>query len=383
MWRLGWWADLQGLTFDESSRSGWIHAMRPGTFTHPVYGKIEFTMERLKRFADGVTNRVRGIDLDIDYDHKQDPAHGGEAAGWIKAAQVRDDGLWVFVEWTEKAFSALKDKAYRYFSPEYRDEWTDPQGNKFQDVLFGGGITNRPYMKDLVPINLSELSFIPEPPAPNQEVEVDLKKLREILGLAADTPEAEVYKVFGERLQPIEPPKNDPPKNDPPKNDPPTPPVIQLSEELKQLAEKNPVVKSLLEAFEGQTRAHANMAKALREAEIGKQLSELDKSKLVITPAAKELIHDIAIELDEKQAEKFWQLMQHMHTSQSFLVELGERAGSGVKYGRDKSASQVFGERTSELVTKGMTYPDAVEQVAREDPKLYDEYRNENFSFKA
>lgn len=34
---------------------------------------------------------------------------------------------------------------------------------------------------------------------------------------------------------------------------------------------------------------------------------------------------------------------------------------------------------TSELVTKGLSYADAVEQVARENPTLYDQYREETF----
>lgn len=392
--RVGYWADLRGAQFDEDSFSGWVHAAAPGTYQHSVYGELDFTPERLQRFADSVNKRVRGIDIDIDFDHK---AKSGEAAGWVRSAQTRSDGLWLFVEWTKDAFTKIKDKAYRYFSPEFADEWTDPQGNKFKDVLFGGGITNRPFLKNLVPLNLSELTFTaPEPndpsngPAPKED-DVDLKKLREILGLAEDTPEEDVYKVFGERLQaqPPAPDPNNPPTPPAPTNQPPTPPAptpeprIQLSEELKQLADQNPVVKSLLDAFEAQTRRHAEDAQKLQEAEVGRRLSELDKSKLIITPAIKELIHGLAISLDEEQSKQFWDLMTHMHSSQSFLVELGERAGAGVKYGRDKSASTVFAEKTAEKVTAGMSYPDAVEQVAQEDPKLYDEYRNENFSFKA
>lgn len=394
--RVGYWADLREVQFDEVSLTGWVHAAAPGTYQHPVYGKLDFNPERLRRFADSVNNRVRGIDLNIDYDHE---AKTSDAAGWVKSAQARDDGLWLFVEWTKDAFQKIKDKAYRYFSPSFADEWTDPQGNKFKDVLFGGGITNRPFLKNLVPLNLSELTFTaPEPsngPAPKED-DVDLKKLREILGLAEDTPEEDVYKVFGERLQaqPPAPDPNNPPNPDPnnppaPTNQPPAPtppapePKIQLTEELKELAETNPVVKSLLEAFEAQTRRHAEDARRLQEAEVAKKLGELDKSKLIITPAIKELIHGLAISLDEEQSKQFWDLMTHMHSSQSFLVELGERAGAGVKYGRDKSASTIFAEKTAEKVTAGMSYPDAVEKVAQEDPKLYDEYRNENFSFKA
>jgi hypothetical protein len=352
--------------------------MSPGTYKHPLYGELDFSVERLQRFADSVNNRVRGTDLDIDYDHKRETS---EAAGWVKSAQMRSDGLWLFVEWTKSAYTKIKEKAYRYFSPEFDDEWTDAQGNKFKDVLFGGGITNRPFLKNLVPLNLSELDFAsPEPTSTRKDVEVDLKKLAELLGLPADTAEEDVYKTFGERLRANPAPPTPPaPTNDPPTPPAPPTPTIKLSDELKQLAEQNPVVKSLLEAFEAQTRRHAEDVQKLQEAEVGRRLGELDKSKLIITPAIKELIHSLAISLNEQQGKEFWDLMTHMHSSQSFLVELGERAGAGVKYGKDKSAKQIFADMTAELVTKGMTYPDAVEQLAKEDPELYDRYREETF----
>lgn len=400
-WKAGWWADLRTVQFNEATRTSWIHAMRPGTYEHAGYGKLEFTADRLQRFADSVVKRVRGIDPDVDYDHKMDMAMGGAAAGWVKGAQTRADGLWLLVEWTEKAFQQIKDKAYRYFSPEFAESWTDASGTTHHDVLTGGGITNRPFLKDLVPLNLSELTFnSPEPPTPptSQEDDVDMKKLRESLGLAEGTSDEDVWKKFTERqemlaklsenpqiialLTPTPPNPNDPPVTPPA---PPAPqPTIQLSEELKKLSEANPVVKSLLEAFEAQTRTHANMTQQLRESEVTTKLSELDKSKLVITPAAKDLIHDIAIQLtDNALSEKFWQLMHAMHTSQSFLVELGERTGTGVKFGRDKSAVQQFNEATAALVTGGMSYPDAIEQVARDNRDLYEQYRSESTSFRA
>jgi hypothetical protein len=39
-------------------------------YDHPIHGKIKFTTERLHTFAQNVKNKVRGTDLDIDYDHK-------------------------------------------------------------------------------------------------------------------------------------------------------------------------------------------------------------------------------------------------------------------------------------------------------------------------
>src|SRR4029077_1534061 len=90
---------------------------------------------------------------------------------------------------------------WRYFSADFTDVWTDPQGVEHQDVLFGGGLTNRPYMKNLLPVNLSELLPEGPPKVTPPEVQVDLKKLRELLGLpeaaAEDATVAKLTEVLG------------------------------------------------------------------------------------------------------------------------------------------------------------------------------------------
>jgi phage I-like protein len=136
----------------------WLHTMNFGTYQHPKWGSIEFNAERLQRFAQNVKNKVRGIDLDIDYDHKEDPAKGKMAAGWIKDAEVRGNGLWIAVEWTPEGWKSVQDKEYRYLSPEYQDEWKhNGTGETHRDVLFGAALTNRPFLKDLLPITMAEI----------------------------------------------------------------------------------------------------------------------------------------------------------------------------------------------------------------------------------
>jgi len=152
--RVGYLIDVSGISLDEGGGS-WIQAMPVGTYAHPVYGDLKFTHERLLNYAASVNNRIRKIDPDIDYDHK---ARFDHAAGWVKNAEVRSNGLWLYVTWTPTAQQKLRDGEYKYFSPEFQDEWTDPStGVTYKDVLFGGGLTNRPFLKDLVPINLSEM----------------------------------------------------------------------------------------------------------------------------------------------------------------------------------------------------------------------------------
>jgi phage I-like protein len=147
--------DLAGVSLSEGGAT-WLHAMPIGAIRHPVHGVLEFTAERLARFADNVRRRARGIDLDVDYDHKTDPAKGRKAAGWITSAEVRPDGLWIAVAFTDEARREIRAGHWRYLSPEFVEEWTDTSGQRWRDVLLGAGLTNRPFLKGLQPIAAHE-----------------------------------------------------------------------------------------------------------------------------------------------------------------------------------------------------------------------------------
>jgi hypothetical protein len=82
--------------------------------------------------------------------------------------------------------------------------------------------------------------------------------------------------------------------------------------------------------------------------------------------------------------EKLWELLKHVKTSSTFVVELGERAASSAKVGRERSAEQAFTDAVNKVMgdNKGMAYADAVTRVAADNPQLYSEYRDESFAFK-
>lgn len=64
-----------------------------------------------------------GGDLCVDYEHQTltaaEKAGPVPAAGWVKAVEAREDGIWARIEWTETAAAALKAKEYRYLSPVF------------------------------------------------------------------------------------------------------------------------------------------------------------------------------------------------------------------------------------------------------------------------
>lgn len=128
-----------------------IQLFRTGTFHHSEYGTFQITKEVLASMVKNFTDNVRGVDLAIDYKHENDDI----AAGWIRGLELADEGesLWATVEWTPKGSKVLADKEFRYMSPEFAFEYQDNETlKKFGPTLFGGGLTNRPTIKNMEPV---------------------------------------------------------------------------------------------------------------------------------------------------------------------------------------------------------------------------------------
>jgi phage I-like protein len=60
-------------------------------------------------------------DLLLDYDHQADMKEAAglakPAAGWITKLEIREDGIYGRVDWTEKAKAAVAGREYRFISP--------------------------------------------------------------------------------------------------------------------------------------------------------------------------------------------------------------------------------------------------------------------------
>lgn len=374
--------DLSSVELSEGeTKSSWIHALPLGDYQHPVFGKIQITADRIKRFADNVKNKVRGIDLSLNYNHNNE----NDASGWVKDAESRDTGLWLFVEWTKNAAEKIKNKEYRYFSAEYHDKWKDAKGTEHTDVLFGGALTNRPYMKNLLPINLSEASidfaFGLTEAITNAKKEVDedvdLKKYAKLLGLDENATQED----FEKKLAELSGGNTPPPVVDPPKGLP-TVPEVKIADPLKKLAEENPMVKALIDTVDAQNKALSEHNVALREAEVSKKLSEFDSSKIILTPVAKDKIHDFLMEAPVSLHEDFWHILGLMKSSSGVLVELGERAGTTVKYGKSKDSVSLFMDLANQLSqTEKISLSEAMERVSSEQPDLYNQYRANSYAF--
>ncbi len=135
-----------------------IQLLRAGNFFHDGR-EIEVDQKDLENMVRNFSEKVRGIDLMIDFSHNSE----GEAAGWIKELILSDDKaeLWAEVDWTPVGKERLANKSFKYISADFSFAYKDNETLKdYGPTLFGAGLTNRPVVKQMEPIVLSEIKSI-------------------------------------------------------------------------------------------------------------------------------------------------------------------------------------------------------------------------------
>ncbi len=141
------------LQVQDNKKSSWIEIFRVGKWNHPKHGIIEGTKKLFNDFINNWKSNVLGREIALDKTHN--PEEG--ATGWVKDMKIEGDRLKAFIEWTPWGVELIEQKGFKYFSPEYRDSFTNKEtGQIHNNVLFGGALTNRPFLTDLAPVILSE-----------------------------------------------------------------------------------------------------------------------------------------------------------------------------------------------------------------------------------
>ena len=134
---------------------------------HQSFGQVQITQDTLISFVENFKKDAYGVELSIDYDHET-----REAAGWVRDVFLSNDGVTLLgeIKWTPKGALSLKDKEFRYFSPEFSLNYVHPHtGIEHGPTLLGGALVNRPFLKMNAIVGLKEKQ--------NQEIEMDTIKL--------------------------------------------------------------------------------------------------------------------------------------------------------------------------------------------------------------
>ena len=136
----------------------------PGIYPHPSYGDVDLSAGVIDTMVANFQREVYPQNLPIDCEHSKDSG----AAGWIKALHRNEDGsVDASVEWNAMGKQLLAEDRFRYVSPSFRPEWTNPATREtHKNVLIGAGLTTRPYFK---PGSLRPLIVASEPTAERKE----------------------------------------------------------------------------------------------------------------------------------------------------------------------------------------------------------------------
>ncbi|CAM8626826.1 Protease, Mu phage/prophage I type [Comamonadaceae bacterium] len=143
----------QAIELAEGARQTWVTITRTGDFSDPRYGDFKITPTHLDQMVSNFNNRTLGQDVFLDVAHR--PSDG--AAGKFVKLAVEGNKLRGLVEWTPFGTDAVKTRGFAYLSAEYHENFKDNEQQAAHGcVLLGAGLTTRPVIKHLDPVQLSD-----------------------------------------------------------------------------------------------------------------------------------------------------------------------------------------------------------------------------------
>lgn len=354
------------LEFAEPTKE--IEILKTGEWDHPSYGPIKITDKDLDDFVKNFNKKIRN-DLPINIEHKTTEG----AVGWFKKIIKKGKSLFAKVEWTTKGRQLLKDKVFKYFSPEFYSTYDDPETRKiYKNVLVGGALTNTPYFKGLKAIvfseliedmNLKEILEKEVKDLTDKEKET-LKKHKEQL---TDEQAEKFKKVFEEEEETeeeeteenTEEENTEEQTNNSEEEEEENEEKVEMSEAKLRLLERN--------AKEGvKAMAELRRQKAQTFAE-SMTLSKTNSDGLIL-PKSQDKVVDFLLSLNSEQAEKFKEIIGELPKPDSGIF--GE---VGLDQGNDDSDTS---DQVNKLVEGKMkdndklSYRDALDLVMAENPNL-------------
>ncbi|MGD9954316.1 MAG: phage protease, partial [Burkholderiales bacterium] len=141
------------VNLEDGKKTSWVTLTRTGQFADPRYGSFEISKPMLLAMVANFDKRTYGQDIFIDVSHR---ASDGAAAKVLRL-EVQGDRLRALVEWTPYGLDAVRNQGFKYLSAEYVEDYFDPEKKtRNGPLLLGAGLTIRPVIKRLDPIELAE-----------------------------------------------------------------------------------------------------------------------------------------------------------------------------------------------------------------------------------
>jgi len=358
-----------------SEKTSDIEVLRVGKWDHPKYGSFEVTLNELNGFIKSFEDNVRGIQIAFDLEHGE-TSHGTEAVAWVKKLSKDGNRLLATVEWTELGLSKVAKGQYRYFSPEFVFKYEDPEtGQTYNNVLMGGSLTNKPFIKRMAPILLSEEVYsetlsdigVTSISTKKKEEQSMNKELLKALKLSENASQADIDGAIKKQLEEAKKLSES---------------ITSLNKKIEDLEKgatsKEDEIKALKE--DKTKAANENIKLADRLVIIEKQLLEEEWKKLSedtiaagkMTPAMAEKFK--ASFMKDKEGTKA--LMETLQP----IVKLDEQ---GSAHGEGEVNTSQAGTKLHDKVIKLMEtekiadFNVAMQRIVAQEPELYNQYRLE------
>lgn len=152
--------------------------------------------EALERVAETFRREFREPGVLVDTDHASERPEGStRACGWIKALEVRGDGLYAQIAFTPYGLGLVGDGEYVNRSPAF--EVVDRGGGRYEPArLTSLALTNTPAFTNLRVACFSRAGVR----EPKKDKKMDPKSIAELLGLPAETTPEELSAALAERM---------------------------------------------------------------------------------------------------------------------------------------------------------------------------------------
>lgn len=363
-----------------------------GEWNTGEYGRVKITEKQIGEMVSNFNDNIRvGVPIDVDHDAKG-------AAGWVKKLIDRGkDGLWASVEWTAYGTQLLKDRIYRFFSPEFSLEYIDPETSEhFGPVFVAGTLTNRPLFKELNPLVASDktggltsglvgviikgnemelVDILAKKPADRTPEEVEFLGSATLSAEQKTQLEAEIAaaeKIASEeaRVKADEEAKA--------KEAAKAEAKVKASEIKEEPKSKEKLVTIKATELEAIKKMAEEGVKANRELLKMSVIGEVEKNYIFsekggkVAPKGKDALVSLIMSFSEEQSKLFDEVMLAVPERKLFS-ELG---GSGESDATEASA-RVMGEAKKIMASeenKGLTFRQALDIIKKDKPELYKEY---------
>ena len=273
----------------------------------------------------------------IDYEHfSHNQSKSTEAAGWITDLEIRSNGLWGKIDWSDKGEDAVKNKRYRSISPVWFQHQTQHLGgNRFRPLdIADAGLTNKNNLNGLVPF------WNRSPKETNNQKQQDtamLARLAKLLGLKSDATEDQ---------------------------------VVDKVTALKNRARSTDQIQGKYDTLQEEHTALKNRLNGLIKENVERIL---DQNKALITEESKELWKNRLTEDFETTSALLHGLKQP--EQKKSLHNPGHARKPDLDLDHNEE-NVTFTNRVREVAQeKGISEEDAMIAVAESDPDLYREYQ--------